>query len=394
MDLRHEAAQFQDDMVAFRRELHMYPELSLKEFETTDRIERELTKLNLTCRRFQPAGLMVEIHGEGKGNLRVALRADIDALPITEETGLPFASKHPGIMHACGHDAHTAMLLGAARLLTAHKADFGGTVRLLFQPGEESGIGAQTIIDQGAADDVDYFFGMHVMEFNPVGVFAGRPGPQMAGAESFKITVTGAAHHGGMPHLSGGVDATLAACEIVMALQGIVSRRIDPLEGAVVSVGSLHSGTRSNIISGLAEMEGTIRYQSENVREIIKTQMTRMVCGIAQAHGAEAEISWSHNICPVINDPFVTSVAFEAAKKITRDPKNVQTVRGTTGAEDFGAYSKCGKACFLTVGVLTPGQSFPGHSPKFMVNEDAFPYGAALLAQVAIDLLNKEVPNE
>lgn len=391
MDLRKEAAQLQDYMVSFRRELHMYPELSLQEFETTDRIERELTKLGLTCRRFQPAGLMAEIKGEGQGNATVALRADIDALPMTEETGLDYASKNPGVMHACGHDAHTAMLLGAAKLLCEHKADFGGTVRLLFQPGEESGRGAQTIIDQGAADGVNYFFGMHVMEFNPVGVFAGRSGPQMAGAESFKITVKGAAHHAGMPHLSGGVDATLAAAEIVMALQGVVSRRVDPLEGAVVSVGTLHSGTRSNIISGLAEMEGTIRYQAQAVREIIKAQMTKLAQGIALAHGAEAEIEWGQNIDPVINDEYVYNVARETALKIVDDPKNVLWVKGTTGAEDFGAYSQCGKACFLTVGVLNPGAAFPGHSPKFTVNEDAFPYGAAMMAQVALDLLTKEV---
>ena len=391
MDFKKEALQLQDYMVAFRRELHMYPELSLQEFETTNRIERELNKLGLECRRFEPAGLMAEIKGEKEGNVTVALRADIDALPMTEETGLEYASKIPGVMHACGHDGHTAMLLGAAKMLVEHKADFGGTVRLLFQPGEESGKGAQTIIDQGAGEGVDYFFGMHVMEFNPVGMFAGRSGPQMAGAESFKITVKGAAHHAGMPHLSGGVDATLAAAEILLALQGVVSRRVDPLEGAVVSVGTLHSGTRSNIISGHAEMEGTIRYQAQAVREIIKTQMTKLSKGIAEAHGAEAEIEWGQNIDPVINDEFVYEVAKEAALKIVDDPKNFMWVKGTTGAEDFGSYSQCGKACFLTVGTRGNAPVFPGHSPKFNISEDAFPYGAAMLAQVALDLMNKEV---
>ena len=391
MNFKLEAQQLKDYMVAFRRELHMYPELSLQEYETTNRIERELNKLGLECRRFEPAGLMAEIKGEKEGNVTVGLRADIDALPLTEETGVEYASKIPGVMHACGHDAHTAMLLGAAKLLVEHKADFGGTVRLLFQPGEESGKGAETIIAQGAGEGVDYFFGMHVMEFNPVGVFAGRSGPQMAGAESFKLTVKGAAHHGGMPNLMGGVDATLAAAEIVVALQGVVSRRIDPLEGAVLTVGTLHSGTRSNIISGLAEMEGTIRYQAHAVREIIKTQMTKLAKGIAEAHGAEAEIEWGQNINPVINDEFVYSVAVESAKKLVDDPSKVMWVRGTTGAEDFGAYSLCGKACFMTVGTHTDnGPSFPGHSPKFTVNEDAFPYGAAMLAQVAYDLMNTE----
>ena len=389
MNLKHEADQIQDYMVAFRRELHMYPELSFEEFETTNRIERELNKLGLTCHRFEPTGLMADIKGEGEGDVTVALRADIDALPMDEETGFEYASKIPGKMHSCGHDAHAAMLLGAAKLLVEHKADFGGTVRLLFQPAEEAGNGAQTIIDQGAADGVDYFFGMHVMEFQPVGVFAGRPGPQMAGAESFKVLVKGHAHHAGMPHLADGVDATLTACEIVTAFQSIVARRLNPFDVAVVSVGTLHSGTRSNIISGLAEMEGTIRYQSQEIREKIKQHMINMSEGIAKAHGLEAEIIWGQNINPVINDEYAISVAFDAAKKVTGSENGVKTVIGTTGAEDFGSYSRCGKAAFMTIGVMCPGNMYPGHSPKFHVNEDAFPYGAAVLAQVALDILNK-----
>ena len=389
MDLRKEATALQEYMAEIRHELHKYPELSMQEFETTNRIERELNKLGLQCRRFAPTGLMTEIKGEGTGTRTVALRADIDALPIKEETDLPFASVNDGVMHACGHDVHTSMLLGAAKLLLNHKADINGTVRLLFQPGEECGKGASTILEQGAGDGVDYFFGMHIMEFTSVGTIAGRSGPQMAGAEEFKITVRGAAHHGGMPQMAGGVDATLIACEIVTALQSIVSRRIDPLEGAVVSVGSLQSGSAANIISGLAEMTGTIRYQSEEVHEIIKKQMCALTEGIAKAHGADAELSFANNICPVINDDWVTKIAFDAARKVTGDPKKVLTVRGTTGSEDFGAYSKNGRACFLTVGVESP---FPGHSPKLNIKEDAMPYGAAMMAQTAIDLLaNEEV---
>lgn len=388
MDYRALAVQILDDMIAFRRELHRRPELSMQEFDTTGRIERELNKLGLTCTRFQPTGLMTEIRGDRPGRT-VALRADIDALPMDEESGVEFSSERAGVMHACGHDVHTAMLLGAARLLSEHRDQIRGTVRLLFQPAEEIGAGAETIIRQGAAEGVDYFFGLHVKEFTEVGAISGRPGPQMAGAESFTLRVAGAAHHAGMPQMAGGVDATVIASEIVLALQTIVSRRINPLDAAVVSVGCLHSGATGNIISGEAVMEGTLRYQSEEVRTLIKEQIGRLVQGIAAAHGAGAEVVWGQNIPPVINDEWVTAVAFRAAEKVTGDPGKVITVRGTTGAEDFGAYSRCGRACFLTVGV---GGQYPGHSPKLVIDENAMPYGCAMLVQTALDLLSAEAP--
>ena len=386
MDCLKEAMGQKEGMIAFRRELHQYPELSMQEFETTDRIERELNKLGLKCTRFKPTGLMTDIRGNGPGKT-VALRADIDALPMAEETGLPFASKHEGVMHACGHDVHAAMLLGAARVLVNHTDEFKGTIRLLFQPAEEVGIGAQTIIDQGAAEGVDYFFGLHVKEFTECGTIGGRSGPQMGGAEEFRIRIAGNAHHAGMPHLGGGVDATVVACEIVLALQTVVSRRIDPLEGAVISIGTFHSGVRNTVISGEAVLEGSMRYQSEAVRILIKEQMHNLSEGIAKAHGATAEVSFGQNIPPVINDDYVARVAFRAAEKVTGNPKKVVRLRGTMGAEDFGSYSKCGKSCFLTVGV---DGHYPGHSPKLEINEDAMPYGSAMLMQTALDLLNSE----
>ena len=389
MELLQEARELLGYMQQFRHELHMYPELSMQEYETTDRIERELNKLGLQCVRFEPTGLYTQIRGDYPGKT-VALRADIDALPITEETGLEFASRRPGVMHACGHDVHAAMLLGAAKLLLAHREEIHGTVRLLFQPSEETGTGSSTIIAQGAAEGVDYFFGQHIREFVPCGTISGIVGPQLAGAESFSLRVIGAAHHAGMPHMADGVDVTVIASEIVLALQTIVSRHVNPADPAVVSIGQLHSGTRGNIISGEAVMDGTIRYYEESVRELIKEQMTRLVMGIAQAHGAQAEIEWGQNIWPVVNDEFVTRIALGAAEKITGVKQEAQTGKGTMGAEDFGAYSRCGRACFLTVGV---GGHYPGHSPKLEVDENAMPYGCAMLVQTAIDLLNAEGPN-
>ena len=298
------------------------------------------------------------------------------------------ASKAPALC-ACGHDAHSNVTR-RSKAAAKSSGKINGTVRLIFQPAEEEGNGAETIIKQGAADGVDYFFGLHIKEFTEVGTISGRTGPQMAGAETFKLTVSGAAHHAGMPHLMGGVDATVVASEIVLALQTIVSRRVNPLDTAVVSIGTFHSGTRSNIISGQAQMEGTLRYQSEEIRELIKSQMIKIAseCTGSRIHRRD-RVGTEHS--PVINHDWVTSVAFKAAEKVTGDPKKLVIVRGTTGAEDFGAYSKHGKACFLTVGV---GGSYPGHNPKLVVDENAMPYGCALMVQVALDLLNTEEPDE
>ena len=379
-----------DSMLKDRRWLHQHAEVGDDLPETSGYVMTRLREIGLEPREICPGGIVAHICGKKPGKTYL-LRADMDALPMSEDNDLPFRSRTPNA-HNCGHDIHTAMLLAAAQLLKEREDELQGCVKLMFQPNEEQFKGSLAMIRAGVLENprVDACSAMHVMLDEEAPAIGWCGGYISSSCDGFKITVKGAAHHAGMPHLSGGVDATLAAAEILLALQGVVSRRVDPLEGAVVSVGTLHSGTRSNIISGHAEMEGTIRYQAQAVREIIKTQMTKLSKGIAEAHGAEAEIEWGQNIDPVINDEFVYEVAKEAALKIVDDPKNFMWVKGTTGAEDFGSYSQCGKACFLTVGTKGDGPVFPGHSPKFTISEDAFPYGAAMLAQVALDLMNKE----
>ena len=384
MGIYEEALAQQDFMQAMRHELHMHPELSFQEFETTNRIERELNAMGLTCKRFEPTGLMTEIKGAHPGKT-VLLRADIDALPVTEETGLPFASQTPGVMHACGHDVHTSMLLGAAKILLTHKDEIHGTVRLVFQPAEENGQGAKTIIAQGAADGVDYFFGQHVKEAIPVGSVYAAKGPRMAGAREITITVHGKGHHGGMPHQADGVDAVLAACQIVVSLQSVVSRRLNPADTGVVSIGMITAGPAPNVIPGEVVMRGTIRYRTEEVHEIIVKNMKDVIENTAKAFGATAELSLSDPFPPVINDDWASDCALAAAEKLV-GKENIVPAIPTTGAEDFGNYMSHGKACFFSIG--TNGK-YPGHSPKLDIDENVMPYGCSMYVLTALEMLER-----
>ena len=264
MDFKAMAQAVQPEVVAFRRDLHEHPEASFQEFRTTDQIAKEMDKLGIPYRRFDPTGLIAEING-GKPGKTIALRADIDALSITEKTGLPFASKNEGFMHACGHDTHAAMLVGAAKVLMQVKDQLCGTVKLLFQPAEEVGRGAKAVIAQHGMDGVDFAFGIHIGSQMEVGTISMMAGASAAATDRFVVKVIGKASHGARPEQ--GVDATVAASAIVMNLQPVVSREVAATTPLVVTVGSLHSGSRFNIVSGEAVLEGTIR--SYDVSSII-----------------------------------------------------------------------------------------------------------------------------
>ncbi|HIV87320.1 MAG TPA: amidohydrolase, partial [Candidatus Pygmaiobacter gallistercoris] len=287
MDSKKLAADLQDYVVAFRRELHEHPELSNKEFWTTDRIVKELEGMGLTVRRFDPTGACADIVG-GKPGKTVALRADIDALAVKEDTGLPFASKIDGVMHACGHDTHAAMLMGATRALVSIKDQLAGTVRVIFQPAEENVTGARMLVKQGVLDGVDMIFGQHIAGMMPVGAMSTAAGPSAAASDHFVIKVHGKSCHGAMPNT--GADATLAAANIVCALQSIVSREIAPAEPAVVTVGQLVSGTAKNIVSGEAEMGGTVRTFSRELRKTMPERIERIAKQVAAAYRCTAEL--------------------------------------------------------------------------------------------------------
>lgn len=382
MDFRVMAQQVQEDVVAFRRDLHQHPEASFQEFRTTGQIAKALDEMGIPYRRFEPTGLIGEIKG-GKPGKTIALRADIDALSITEKTGLDFASQNEGFMHACGHDTHAAMLVGAAKVLNSIKDQLCGTVKLLFQPAEEVAGGAKKVIEQGALDGVDFIFGIHIAALAPVGTIACRVGASAASADMFHIKVKGKATHGAMP--DGGYDATVAAAAMVMNLQTIVSREASPIKPLVVTVGKLESGTRFNIVSGEANMEGTVRSYDVDLHHQMPGIMERIAKSTAEAFRCEAEVQYDMMTEVLMNDPEGIAIVRGAAKKIIDKPELLVEAPAMMGGEDFAEYSVLTKAAFASVGA---GGTYPQHSDHVYFDEDSFRTGVALHCQVAYDFLN------
>lgn len=373
--LKNAAEELKPHLVAIRRELHMYPELSMEEFETTRRIRGWLEEAGLSARTFGlRTGLAVDIEGTAPGPT-VALRADIDALPVAEETGLPFASRVPGKMHACGHDFHTASMIGAALLLHRLRDRLKGRVRILFQPGEETASGARAMIEAGALEGVDAIFGMHNKPDLPVGTVGIRAGALMASVDRFEIRVTGKGGHGAIPDAV--IDPIVAGGSIVTALQSVVSRNVSPLDSAVVSICRFQAGSTWNVIPDRAELEGTVRTFNPEVRRRIPEQIRRVAEGVAAGYGASAELIWTDGLPAVRNDPAMAALMTRAAEELGLQ---VVEARPTTGGEDFALYQERIPGCFIWVG--TSG-SEEWHHPRFTLNEDALPVSAALFAHAA-----------
>ena len=370
-------------MVEVRRALHQNPEPSMQEFETTRRLAAEMDRLGIPYRLTQPTGLIAQIEGAAPGP-RVALRADIDALSIGERTGLPFASQVPGMMHACGHDAHAAMLVGAAEILMACREAFAGSVRLIFQPAEETGQGARLMIEQGALEGVSMTFGLHLLACFKPGWLSAATGASAPAASRFSINIKGKTTHGARPEA--GVDATVAASALVMNLQTIVSREMSPKQQVVVTVGQLHSGTRFNIVSGEAFLDGTVRCYDRDIHHAMPGIFERIVQGTAAAYRCEAELSYDKMVEVLINDEWGSQFVYEAAKKVVEEP-SLATMGDThmSGSDDFSEYTMAGRGAFAALGA---GGSHPHHSEFFDIDESVMTVGAAYFAQVAMDYLN------
>ncbi|HAQ41169.1 MAG TPA: amidohydrolase, partial [Clostridiales bacterium] len=289
MKVKEISQKYKQYIIDMRREFHMHPEISMHEERTAARITEELTKMGIPCVSIAGTGVIGIIKGGHEGKI-IALRGDIDALSVTEKNDVPYKSQNKGIMHACGHDAHASMLLGAAAILNDMKDELNGTVKLLFQPGEEVAQGAKRMIEEGALNGVDEIFGMHVSGNIQAGKIAVGSGPRMASADMFKITVKGKGGHGSTPHL--GVDALLAASAIVMNLQSIASREVSPMETVVVSVGKLVAGERFNVIPDEAVMEGTTRCFSYELRDRLPEMIKRIAKSTAETYRAEAELEY------------------------------------------------------------------------------------------------------
>jgi amidohydrolase len=365
------AKRHQREAVALRRWFHSHPEASFAEVQTTQRIRQELEALGIEHVAAGETGTVGILRGQS-GKPVLGLRADIDALEIEERNEVDYRSQNPGLMHACGHDAHTAALITAARLLSERREQLGGTVKLIFQPAEEVGRGAASVISTGALDDVDAFFGIHVRAGLPVGKVALKAGPAMAGANSLKIVVSGKSGHAGHPDEA--IDAIAAGCAIVEALQHIVSREVSPTEPAVVSICQFHAGTRDNIVANRAEISGTVRVTSEKVRAQVAEAVRRVVAGISAAHRVTSQVECDFATPILLNAEELYPTAVQAAEDILSRGAVESFVR-KLGTEDFSAYGSIAPAFFAFVG---SGGQYPHHHERFDIEEEALAISAAL----------------
>jgi amidohydrolase len=387
MNVKELAHSVRDYVIEYRHELHMHPELSMQEFETTDRICRELDKMGVSYRRMNPTGVLAEIKG-GKGEGKtVLLRGDIDALPVQEETGLEFSSIYPGKMHACGHDTHNAMLMGAIKCFNEIKDEFAGTVKFIFQPSEETGEGAQAMIKDGCLEGVDYMFGTHISSDLDVGKVSACPGPMHASAFWFKIKITGVSSHGADPY--NGRDAAVAGSAVVMALQDMVAREYSPMDPMVVTVGDIHAPGRFNIIPGEYRMEGTIRTFSREINATLEDTLNRIAKGVASAYRCTADVELIEVAEVNINDEEAYRIGRAAAAKVVGE-ENVVLAKPTMGGEDFAYYTPHVKANFFSLGAKLldkDGKVWSHHNGHVLFDESSFEYGVALYVQVALDAL-------
>ena len=367
-------------IIAIRRDLHQHPELSWQEERTTGVIADRLRELGIAFRAgVAGTGIVADI--PGRTSTRIALRADMDALPVHEETGLPFASTNDGIMHACGHDGHVSILLGAAELL-AGEEDLPTSVRLIFQPAEELGAGAKRMIEDGALDGVDMIFGGHLDRGYDPGELIVTAGCVNASTDEFYIELSGTGGHGARPHET--VDPLVVGSLIVNELQTIVTRTLDPTHAAVLSFGQFHAGTAPNIIGNVAKLDGTLRTQHPAARKGLQEGVRRLTNGIASAHGVDVTIDIVEGTPPVINEGAPLMIAQHAAEDVV-GKKGVRPMSsGNMGGEDFGFYVEQVPGCFIRYGATPPGESFPAHSSRFWWDEATLAHGANWMRAVAI----------
>lgn len=376
-----EAQALQDELVVLRRDLHAHPELGFQEKRTARLVAEHLRAAGLEVREgLAGTGVLGRLNGAQAGRT-VWLRFDMDALPVSEETGAPYASLNPGVMHACAHDGHVAIGLTLAKLLARHRREMHGNVVFAFQPAEEGQGGAARLIADGALEPKpDLALVLHLWNPLPLGQAAVSPGPVMAAADLVRIIVRGKGGHGALPHQT--VDPIVAAAQIVTALQTVVSRNVDPLETAVVTMGMIHGGTAFNVIAAEVELTGTVRTFAAAVRERVLQRLTEIAQGTAAALGATAEVAIKPISPAVVNDPAATRLVQEAAAAIL-GPANVLDTYQTMGSEDAALFLQAVPGCYFFLGSSNParGLAAPHHSPRFDFDEAALPLGVAVLAE-------------
>ncbi len=389
MPVINSIAALHSEMTAWRHDLHAHPELSMQEVRTSGVVRAKLAEFGVDdiITGMATHGVVGVIRA-GSSERAIGLRADMDALPIREETGLPHASRNPGVMHACGHDGHTAMLLGAAKYL-AETRNFDGTVYLIFQPAEEFEGGADRMVKDGLFDrcPMDKVFGLHNWPGTKAGTFLWRVGPVMAAVGFFDIVVTGLGSHGALPHQ--GIDAIVVSAQIIGALQTIVSRSIEPIEGGVVSVGSISGGEAYNILPERVAMKGTARWFRPEVGDRIETGLFRLVKGIAESFGASADIRFFRHAPMTVNDAEATSLAIDAARFVA-GTETVREMRSPTmGGEDFAFMLNAKQGAYLMLGGARGKNDPLLHHPRYDFNDEILPVGASWWATLVEQQLAK-----
>lgn len=363
-EIFQEIEALEEEIIAYRRDVHEHPELSFKEFKTTQKLVESICELGLEPKLYEPTGVSADLLGTALGaedGPMILLRADMDALEVQENTGLEFSSKNDGVMHACGHDTHVAMLFGAMKALVAKRHLLRGRVRFMFQPAEEVARGAMAVVEQGALEGVDACYGSHIFATQKMGTFDIQAGPRYAAADICKVRFNGFASHGAMPHL--GVDAAVMAAHFVTTIQSLVSRRIDPQHAAVVTVGRLCAGTRFNIVTGHAECDLTVRTFYPEDRELIKHALEAQAHSIAQMEGGSAEFEYTYGTQIVSNNEAMT----KHVRKLIADGFGAEAlveVPATLGGEDFGMFSDKVPGTFVNIGggFADEAQNFPNHN--------------------------------
>ncbi|MEO1591251.1 MAG: amidohydrolase, partial [Cyanobacteria bacterium J06632_22] len=354
--LRPSVRRLQPQLVEWRRTLHQRPELAFEEVKTAALIEKLLTEWGVSYTSgIAKTGIAATIEGRRPGPV-LAIRADMDALPIRELNTVPYRSQHEGKMHACGHDGHVAIALGTVHHLH-HQNDFAGTVKVIFQPAEEGPGGAQPMIEAGVLETphVDAIIGLHLWNNLPLGTVGVRNGPLMAATEYFHCTITGRGGHGAIPHQT--VDAIVVAAEIVGAVQTIVSRNISPLESAVVTLGEFHAGTAVNVIANNARLSGTVRYFNPDYSDLIPQRLEQIISGICQAHGASYDLDYRKLYPPVVNHPEIADLIRGAALSVLETPAGVVPNCQTMGGEDMSFFLQARPGCYFFLGAANPSLS-------------------------------------
>jgi len=373
----------QPQLVEWRRHLHQRPELGFKEQLTAQLIAQKLQEWGIEHQTgIAQTGIVATIPSNRPGPV-LAIRADMDALPVQEENDVPYRSMHDGVMHACGHDGHVAIALGTAYYLSQHRDDFAGTVKFIFQPAEEGPGGAKPMVEAGVLKnpDVDAIIGLHLWNNLPLGTVGVRSGALMAAVECFKCTILGKGGHGAMPHQT--IDSVVVSAQIVNALQTIVARNVDPIESAVVTVGELHAGTAQNVIAGTARMSGTVRYFNPKLEGYFGKRLEQVIAGVCQSQGASYELDYWHLYPPVINDVKIAELVRSVASEVIETPAGIVPECQTMGGEDMAFFLQAVPGCYFFLGSANPSKdlAYPHHHPRFDFDETALGMGVEIFVR-------------